>query len=147
MANPRDFQTPVACYEDRETDYEVVCKYHGKLFAAEQGHSPFDVVAWHGNYVPFKYHLDKFMVVNTVSFDHCVSVRVPSHRSYEYRSNVFCPQDPSIFTVLTCPSGKVGTAAADFVIFPPRWSVQEHTFRPPYYHRKCVECRLLGEIA
>ncbi|KAF3422275.1 hypothetical protein E2986_05852 [Frieseomelitta varia] len=113
LANPRDFQTPVACYEDRETDYEVVCKYHGKLFAAEQDHSPFDVVAWHGNYVPFKYHLDKFMAVNTVSFDHC---------------------DPSIFTVLTCPSGKAGTAAADFVIFPPRWSVQEHTFRPPYYH-------------
>ncbi|CAL7948034.1 unnamed protein product [Xylocopa violacea] len=117
LANPRDFQTPVAWYEDRRIDYKIVCKYHGKLFAAKQDHSPFDVVAWHGNYVPYKYDLDKFMVVNTVSFDHC---------------------DPSIFTVLTCPSAKPGTAAADFVIFPPRWSVQEHTFRPPYYHRNCM---------
>nr|XP_031844094.1 homogentisate 1,2-dioxygenase isoform X1 [Nomia melanderi] len=117
LANPRDFETPVACYEDRETNYEILCKFHGKLFVAAQGHSPFDVVAWHGNYVPFKYNLDKFMVVNSVSFDHC---------------------DPSIFTVLTCPSGKPGTAAADFVIFPPRWSVQENTFRPPYYHRNCM---------
>ncbi|XP_076233108.1 homogentisate 1,2-dioxygenase isoform X2 [Calliopsis andreniformis] len=117
LANPRDFQTPVARYEDREIEYEISCKYHGKLFLANQDHSPFDVVAWHGNYVPFKYDLDKFMVVNSVSFDHC---------------------DPSIFTVLTCPSRKPGTATADFVIFPPRWSVQEHTFRPPYYHRNCM---------
>ncbi|XP_025156042.1 homogentisate 1,2-dioxygenase isoform X3 [Harpegnathos saltator] len=117
LANPRDFQTPVAWYEDREVDYEIVCKYQGKLFVAGQGHSPFDVVAWHGNYVPYKYDLDRFMVVNSVSFDHC---------------------DPSIFTVLTCPTNKPGTAAADFVIFPPRWSVQEHTFRPPYYHRNCM---------
>lgn len=74
LANPRDFQTPVACYEDREIDYEIVCKYHGNLFVAKQPHSPFDVVAWHGNYVPFKYDLGKFMVVNAVSFDHCVSL-------------------------------------------------------------------------
>ncbi|XP_043254477.1 homogentisate 1,2-dioxygenase [Colletes gigas] len=117
LANPRDFQTPVAHYEDRDTDYKIVCKYHGKLFVAEQDHNPFDVVAWHGNYVPYKYDLARFMTINSVSFDHC---------------------DPSIFTVLTCPSRKPGTAAADFVIFPPRWSVQEHTFRPPYYHRNCM---------
>lgn len=96
-------------------EYKVVSKYQGSLFVAKQKHSPFDVVAWHGNYVPFKYDLSKFMVINTVSFDHC---------------------DPSIFTVLTCPSLRYGTAIADFVIFPPRWSVQEHTFRPPYYHRE-----------
>ncbi|KYN18225.1 Homogentisate 1,2-dioxygenase [Trachymyrmex cornetzi] len=117
LANPRDFQTPVAWYEDREIDYEIICKYQGKLFVANQGHSPFDVIAWHGNYVPYKYDLNRFMIINSVSFDHC---------------------DPSIFTVLTCPTNKPGTAAADFVIFPPRWSVQEHTFRPPYYHRNCM---------
>ncbi|KAK2570765.1 Homogentisate 1 [Acropora cervicornis] len=119
LANPRDFLTPVACFEDREvpSGYTVISKFQGKLFKAVQGHSPFDVVAWHGNYAPYKYDLSKFNVVNTVSFDHC---------------------DPSIFTVLTCPSQKPGVAIADFVIFPPRWSVAEHTFRPPYYHRNCM---------
>lgn len=73
LANPRDFQTPVAWYEDREVNYEIVCKYQGKLFMALQDHSPFNVVAWHGNYVPYKYDLDKFMTINSVSFDHCVS--------------------------------------------------------------------------
>lgn len=94
-------------------EFNVISKYQGSLFVAKQKHSVFDVVAWHGNYVPYKYDLSKFMVINSVSFDHC---------------------DPSIFTVLTCPSLRPGTAIADFVIFPPRWSVQEHTFRPPYYH-------------
>ncbi|GLV41670.1 homogentisate 12-dioxygenase [Carabus blaptoides fortunei] len=117
LANARDFLTPVACYEDLDIPYEVVSKFQGSLFVAKQNHSPFDVVAWHGNYVPYKYDLTKFMVINTVSFDHC---------------------DPSIFTVLTCQSNKPGTAIADFVVFPPRWSVQEHTFRPPYYHRNCM---------
>ncbi|XP_018335123.1 homogentisate 1,2-dioxygenase [Agrilus planipennis] len=117
LANPRDFLTPVAWYEDRDEIYEIVSKYQGKLFVCEQDHSPFDVVAWHGNYVPYKYNLENFMVINSVSFDHC---------------------DPSIFTVLSCQSDQKGTAIADFVIFPPRWSVQEHTFRPPYYHRNCM---------
>lgn len=74
LASPRDFLTPVACYEDLDIPYEVVSKFQGSLFAAEQNHSPFDVVAWHGNYVPYKYDLSKFMVINTVSFDHCVSI-------------------------------------------------------------------------
>ncbi|XP_062546702.1 homogentisate 1,2-dioxygenase [Armigeres subalbatus] len=118
LANPRDFLTPTAWFEDRDVQgYKVVSKYQGALFVATQNHSPFDVVAWHGNYVPYKYDLAKFMVINSVSFDHC---------------------DPSIFTVLTCPSNRYGTAIADFVVFPPRWSVQEHTFRPPYYHRNCM---------
>ncbi|XP_056643135.1 homogentisate 1,2-dioxygenase [Diorhabda sublineata] len=117
LANPRDFLTPVACYEDLDENFDIVSKYQGKLFVCKQDHSPFDVVAWHGNYVPYKYDLSKFMVINSVSFDHC---------------------DPSIFTVLTCQSDRKGTAIADFVIFPPRWSVQEHTFRPPYYHRNCM---------
>lgn len=118
LANPRDFQTPVAWFEDRDVDgFQMISKFQGSLFVAESNHSPFDVVAWHGNYVPYKYNLAKFMVINSVSFDHC---------------------DPSIFTVLTCPSHRYGTAIADFVVFPPRWSVQENTFRPPYYHRNCM---------
>ncbi|CRK94775.1 CLUMA_CG008269, isoform A [Clunio marinus] len=118
LANPRDFLTPTAWFEDRDvTDYQIIAKFQGVLFKALQNHSPYDVVAWHGNYVPYKYNLAKFMVINSVSFDHC---------------------DPSIFTVLTCPSMRYGTAIADFVIFPPRWSVQENTFRPPYYHRNCM---------
>jgi len=118
LANPRDFLTPVAWYEDRDVaEFTVISKYHRCLFEAIQSHSPFDVVAWHGNYVPYKYNLSNFMVINCVTFDHA---------------------DPSIFTVLTCPSLKPGVAIADFVIFPPRWSVQENTFRPPYYHRNCM---------
>lgn len=117
LANPRDFKTPVAWFEDVDLAFEVFNKYQGSFFVSKQDHSPFDVVAWHGNYVPFKYDLRNFNVINTVSFDHC---------------------DPSIFTVLTAPSVKHGIAIADFVIFPPRWSVAENTFRPPYYHRNCM---------
>ncbi|CAG0881802.1 unnamed protein product, partial [Cyprideis torosa] len=117
LAQPRDFLVPTAKYDDGEVEFEIFDKFQGSMFRCLQDHSPFDVVAWHGNYVPYKYALDRFMTINSVSFDHC---------------------DPSIFTVLTCPSDKPGVAVADFVIFPPRWSVQEHTFRPPYYHRNCM---------
>uniref|UniRef100_A0A671T519 Homogentisate 1,2-dioxygenase n=1 Tax=Sinocyclocheilus anshuiensis TaxID=1608454 RepID=A0A671T519_9TELE len=119
LANPRDFQTPVAWYEDRTvaTGYTVVNKYQGKLFSCQQDFSPFNVVAWHGNYTPYKYNLENFMVINCVAFDHA---------------------DPSIFTVLTAKSTRPGVAIADFVIFPPRWGVADHTFRPPYYHRNCM---------
>lgn len=117
LANPRDFQTPVAWYENRYTPFTVVSKYQSHLFSCSMDHSPFNVAAWHGNYAPYKYDLANYCVVNSVSFDHI---------------------DPSIFTVLTCPSATPGTAIADFVIFPPRWSVAENTFRPPYYHRNCM---------
>ncbi|KAI6170319.1 Homogentisate 1,2-dioxygenase [Aphelenchoides besseyi] len=117
LANPRHFKTPTAWFEDRDCRFDVISKYQGHYFVAQQDHSAFDVVAWHGNYVPFKYDLRKFMTINTVSVDHC---------------------DPSIFTVLTAPSPRVGVAIADFVIFPPRWGVAERTFRPPYYHRNCM---------
>nr|CAB3252694.1 homogentisate 1,2-dioxygenase-like [Phallusia mammillata] len=117
LANPRDFLTPVACFEKVLGEFTIVSKFQGKLFAAQQDHSPFDVVAWHGNYAPYKYDLDKFMVINAVRYDH---------------------PDPSIFTVLTAQTTRPGVAIADFVIFPPRWSVHEHTFRPPYYHRNCM---------
>jgi len=117
LANPRDFLAPVAAYEDRDTKTELVQKFEGNLWAAELDHSPLDVVAWHGNYVPYKYDLANFMVINTVSFDHA---------------------DPSIFTVLTSPSEHAGTANVDFVIFPPRWQVAEHTFRLPWFHRNVM---------
>jgi len=117
LANPRDFQSPTAWFENRQADFKIVSKYQDHLFQATQDHSPFDVVGWHGNYVPYKYDLANYCTVNSVSFDH---------------------MDPSIFTVLTCPSDNPGTAIADFVIFPPRWSVAENTFRPPYYHRNCM---------
>ncbi|MBS1852031.1 MAG: homogentisate 1,2-dioxygenase [Acidobacteria bacterium] len=114
LANPRDFETPVAAYEDRAGRFQVIAKFEGGLWQAEIDHSPLDVVAWHGNYAPYKYHLDHFNCINTVSFDH---------------------PDPSIYTVLTSPSETPGTANMDFVIFPPRWMVAEHTFRPPWFHR------------
>ena len=114
LANPRDFQIPAAAYEDREGDFTLACKFEGNLWEAEIDHSPLDVVGWHGNFAPYKYDLSKFMVINTVSFDHC---------------------DPSIFTVLTSPSVLPGTANLDFVIFPPRWLVGMDTYRPPWFHR------------
>jgi len=117
LANPRDFLAPSAAYEDIEGPLKLIAKYQGKLFSAALDHSPLDVVAWHGNYCPYKYDLSMFNAVNTVTFDH---------------------SDPSIFTVLTSPSEIAGTANVDFVIFPPRWLVAENTFRPPYYHRNCM---------
>ena len=117
LANPRDFLTPVAAFEDVEGDFELVAKFGGRLWTARIDHSPLDVVAWHGNYAPYKYDLARFNVINTVSFDH---------------------PDPSIFTVLTSPSDTPGTANCDFAIFPPRWMVAEHTFRPPYFHRNVM---------
>ncbi len=121
LANARDFQTPVASYEDREGDFRLVTKFQGNLWEAEIGHSPLDVVAWHGNYAPYKYDLARFNTINSVSFDH---------------------PDPSIFTVLTStpssPDATPGTANVDFVIFPSRWVVAEHTFRPPYFHRNVM---------
>ena len=124
LANPRDFLTPVAWYENRETDFTIYTKFGGDLFSQKQNHSPFDVVAWHGNYTPYKYDLALFCAVNSVTYDHI---------------------DPSIFTVLTCQTADPGTAAMDFVIFPPRYMVQMDTFRPPYYHKNCMS-ELMGNI-
>lgn len=117
LANSRDFETPVAWFEDRDVETEVVQKYLGSLWTTTLDHSPLDVVAWHGNYAPCRYDLDKFNVIGTISFDH---------------------PDPSIFTVLTSPSDVQGRANADFVIFPPRWMVAEDTFRPPWFHRNIM---------
>ncbi|WP_431470273.1 homogentisate 1,2-dioxygenase [Sphingosinithalassobacter sp. LHW66-3] len=117
LANPRDFETPSAWFEDRDEPTEVVQKYLGSLWTMTLDHSPLDVVAWHGNLAPWRYDLSRFNTINTVSFDH---------------------PDPSIFTVLTSPSDVPGRANADFVIFPPRWMVAEDTFRPPWFHRNVM---------
>jgi len=124
LANPRDFETPVAWFEDRDGQTEVVQKFLGSLWTTTLDHSPLDVVAWHGNYAPCRYDLATFNVIGTVSFDH---------------------PDPSIFTVLTSPSNVPGRANADFVIFPPRWMVAEDTFRPPWFHRN-VMSEVMGLI-
>ena len=124
LANPRDFLAPVAAFEDDEAPHEIVAKAGGHLWSARVGHSPLDVVAWHGNVHPYKYDLARFNVINTVSYDH---------------------PDPSIFTVLTSPSDTPGVANCDFVIFPPRWMVAEGTFRPPWFHRN-VMSELMGLV-
>lgn len=114
LANPRDFKIPFAAFEDLEGDFTVVAKFCGNLWEAEYDHSPLDVVAWHGNYAPYKYDLATFNCINSVTFDH---------------------PDPSIYTVLTAPSDVPGIANCDFALFSPRWMVAEHTFRPPWFHR------------
>ncbi|MBL1099773.1 homogentisate 1,2-dioxygenase [Streptomyces coffeae] len=117
LANPRDFLAPVAAYEDVERPVQVVNKFCGNLWAATYDHSPLDVVAWHGNHVPYVYDLRRFNVLGSISYDH---------------------PDPSIFTVLTSPSDTPGLAGVDFVVFAPRWLVGEDTFRPPYFHRNVM---------
>lgn len=117
LANQRDFQYPTAWFEDSAGDYTLLAKFAGRLYAAELAYSPLNVVAWAGNSAPYRYGLERFNVINSVSFDH---------------------PDPSIFTVLTSPSNSPGTANIDLVIFPPRWMVAEHSFRPPWYHRNCM---------
>ncbi len=124
MANPRDFKAPVAAYEDREVSSSVTIKWCGQFHRTEIGHSPLDVVAWHGNYAPLKYDLSTYCPVGAVLFDH---------------------PDPSIFTVLTAPSGQPGVANIDFVLFRERWLVAEDTFRPPWYHKNIMS-ELMGNI-
>jgi homogentisate 1,2-dioxygenase len=114
LANPRDFLTPVAAYEDLDTACELVGKFLGKLWTAKMDHSPLDVVAWHGNNVPYKYDLRRFNTIGSISYDH---------------------PDPSIFLVLHSPSDTPGTSNIDFVVFPPRWLAAQNTFRPPWFHR------------
>lgn len=117
LASSRDFQIPVAAFEDRTGHFKLLSKFQGQLWQAEIINSPLNVVAWHGNYTPYKYDLSLFNTINTVSFDH---------------------PDPSIFTVLTSPSCQPNIANLDFVIFPPRWMVAQNTFRPPYFHRNIM---------
>jgi homogentisate 1,2-dioxygenase len=124
LANPRDFKTPVAAFEDREVPSTVTIKWCGQFHRTNIGQSPLDVVAWHGNYAPVKYDLRNYCPVGAVLFDH---------------------PDPSIFTVLTAPSGQEGTANIDFVLFRERWMVAENTFRPPWYHKNIMS-EMMGNI-
>jgi len=124
LANPRDFLTPNAAFEDVEGEFELIAKFQGRLWRAPIGHSPLDVVGWHGNYAPYKYDLRRFNTIGSISFDH---------------------PDPSIFTVLTSPSDTPGTANMDFVIFGPRILAMQHTFRPPWFHRN-VASEFMGLV-
>jgi len=124
LANPRDFLTPHAWYEDRDGACELVAKFMGNLWAAEMDHSPLDVVAWHGNHVPYKYDLRRFNTIGSISFDH---------------------PDPSIFLVLQSQSDTPGVDSIDFVIFPPRILAMENTFRPPWFHRN-IASEFMGLI-
>jgi homogentisate 1,2-dioxygenase len=124
LANPRDFRTPVARYEDREGAFELIGKFGGKLWTAAIDHSPLDVVAWHGNYAPYVYDLRTFNAIGSISYDH---------------------PDPSIFLVLQAQSDTPGVDTIDFVIFPPRILAAEHTFRPPWFHRN-VASEFMGLI-
>jgi homogentisate 1,2-dioxygenase len=124
LANPRHFQYPIAAFEKHCTHAVTLCKYRDELWVRELDHSPLNVVAWQGNYAPYAYHLNQFNTLNTVSYDH---------------------PDPCIFTVLSAESHTPGVANLDFVIFPPRFMVAEHTFRLPYFHRNCMS-ELMGLI-
>ena len=124
LANARDFLSPQAAYEDREGRFELVAKFGAKLWTAAIGHSPLDVVAWHGNNAPYKYDLRRFNTMGSVSYDH---------------------PDPSIFLVLQSPSDTPGVDHLDFVIFPPRWLAMQDTFRPPWFHRN-VASEFMGLI-
>jgi homogentisate 1,2-dioxygenase len=124
LANARDFEVPVAAFEDVEGEFELLAKFQGRLWRARIGHSPLDVVGWHGNHVPWRYDLRRFNTIGSISYDH---------------------PDPSIFTVLTSASDTPGTANLDFVIFPPRWLAGEDTFRPPWFHRN-VASEFMGLV-
>ena len=124
LANPRDFETPNAAYEDLEGEFELIAKFQGHLWRAAIGHSPLDVVAWHGNHAPCKYDLRRFNTIGSISYDH---------------------PDPSIFLVLTSPSDTPGVGNMDFVIFPPRILAAQDTFRPPWFHRN-IASEFMGLI-
>jgi homogentisate 1,2-dioxygenase len=124
LANPRDFETPVAAYEDLEGDFELVTKFMGQRWVARIDHSPLDVVAWHGNYAPYRYDLKRFNVIGSISYDH---------------------PDPSIFLVLQSQSAVAGIDSIDFVVFAPRILAMQDTFRPPWFHRN-VASEFMGLI-
>lgn len=117
LANHRDFEHPVAKYFNKSDEFKIIVKYRGHFWSCQTDHDPLNVVAWHGNYSPYRYNLKHFNTLGSISYDH---------------------PDPSIFTVLTSQTSTPGVANLDFVIFPPRWMVAEDTFRPPYYHRNLM---------
>ncbi|KAL3472357.1 Homogentisate 1,2-dioxygenase [Aspergillus californicus] len=124
MAMPRDFEIPVASFDLDQSKWDIVVKLMGQLFVYEQQHTPFDVVAWHGTYAPYKYALEKFINSATVDRDQ---------------------SDPSIYCVLTAKSKRTGIALSEFLVFTPKWSATSNTFRPPYYHRN-VASEIMGMV-
>lgn len=124
MALIRDFETPLASFDIDQSTWTIVYKLAGQLWSCEQDHTPFDVVAWHGNYAPYKYELERF--VNSATVDKEQS-------------------DPSIYCVLVAKSKIPGVNLTDFLVFTPKWSVTTNTFRPPYYHRN-VNTELMGMV-
>jgi len=124
LACERDFHAPPAWYEQRDEPHELIAKFMGRLWSSTLDHSPFDVVAWRGNYAPYQYDLRRFNTLGSVSYDH---------------------PDPSIFLVLQSLSDTAGVDSLDFVIFPPRWLVMQHTFRPPWFHRN-IASEFMGLI-
>ena len=114
LADERHFRAPVASFEDLEAPYEIVHKQGGDLWRTTVNASPFDVVAWHGRYAPFKFDLMDFNAYWGANWDH---------------------SDPSILTVLTSPHDDHGRNAVDFAVFRGRWDATQDTFRPPYMHR------------
>ena len=124
LANPQDFFIPRASYYKDSPACKIYAKFLGEFFVCESPSSPLDVVAWRGNYFPYKYNLRNFNTMNSVSFDH---------------------PDPSIFTVLSAMSHSPGVAVLDFVVFKQRFMVAENTFRPPYYHRNTMS-EFMGNI-
>ena len=124
LANPRDVETPNAAFEEVSGEFALIAKFQGGLWQAPIGHSPLDVVGWHGNYAPYRYDLRRFNTIGSISYDH---------------------PDPSIFLVLHSPSDSEGVSNMDFVIFPPRWLVAQNTFRPPWFHRN-VASEFMGLV-
>ncbi|PGH11938.1 homogentisate 1,2-dioxygenase [Polytolypa hystricis UAMH7299] len=115
LANPRDFLYPVAHIDDNLHEYwSIINKNNGKYNEISQDHSPFDIVAWHGNVVPYKYDLTKFASQNATSIDHT---------------------DPSVNCVLTAKSLGPNNPLTDFLWFGSRWDGARNSFRLPYFHR------------
>ncbi|GAD98612.1 homogentisate 1,2-dioxygenase, putative [Paecilomyces variotii No. 5] len=113
LALPQDFEIPVASYDLDTSSWEIITKLAGKLYHYEQAHTPFDVVGWHGNYVPYKYEIEKLLALSS-SKDQL---------------------DPSAYTILTAKSKIPGVSITDFCAFTPKWVNSLNSWRPPYYHR------------
>ncbi len=115
LADERHFVAPTPWYEDRlAPGYRLASKLGGRLYEATQDYSPYDVVGWHGSYVPYAYSTSMFSPVSNTRVDH---------------------GDPSLFSVLSCGLDEQGAHALDLVVFPARWDPTEHTFKPPFFHR------------
>lgn len=125
MALPRDFESPLASFDiDHGAPWEIVYKLAGTLHICHQNHTPFDVVAWHGNLVPYKYAIEKFINMANVELDQA---------------------DPTIYCVLTAKSHVPGASLTDFLVFTPKTISTHDTFRPPYYHRN-MSTEIMGLV-